>query len=294
VSIFDFHLIALQLGDEAQMLVRALEALREVDPGETAFLPEYLAWTPRGSGLAFARLIAFAQERDINIITTLNLGPELAEDLPGHDPLLRYNAVVVFTRHGVVHVPQAKISTQSFEMDARLDGAGIGVAPYDRINRVQLDVDEQLLDVRFLVSSDVVAFQRLPPSALRCDLLVVLGNFAYGAEHAASRLLGHALSHGVARTALHVNAFHVPEKPRQRPLANRVEEVLDATGRRSRPAAKWKSARSIRAAFHVYEDADVGDFTSMCKLPRRGRVAVPRSRWEASIRVGEYPVTVTL
>ena len=47
--IADFHLIALQLGSEEQMLERALRALDDVEPAETAFLPEYLAWTPRGS-----------------------------------------------------------------------------------------------------------------------------------------------------------------------------------------------------------------------------------------------------
>src|SRR6478735_3398999 len=32
-----FHLIALQLGDEPEMLDRAVEALEEVEPGETVF-----------------------------------------------------------------------------------------------------------------------------------------------------------------------------------------------------------------------------------------------------------------
>ena len=84
--IADFHLVALQLGSEEQMLERALSALDDVDAGETVFFPEYLAWTPRGSGRAFARLIALAQARNINIVTSLNVGPDLHEDLPGRDP----------------------------------------------------------------------------------------------------------------------------------------------------------------------------------------------------------------
>jgi hypothetical protein len=294
VSIFDFHLIALELGDEERRLERAIAQLGALGQGETAFLPEYLAWTPRGSGRAFARLIALAQERDINIVTSLNLGTDLIEDLPGRDPTQRYNAVVIFTRHGAVHAPQAKLSTQSFEMDQTLGGPGIGVAPYQRINRVRVDVDEQLLDVRFLVGSDVVSFQWLPPSALRCDLLVLLGNFAHGEERAAARLLGAALAHGVARTALHVNSFHVPKRPHQKALAIKVEEVLDATGAPRAPRARWKSARSIRSAFHVYEDREARDFVSLCNLPRRGRVAIPRSRWNGAASVGEYPITVVL
>jgi hypothetical protein len=289
----DFHLLSLQLGDEPEMLERALAALVAVEPGETAFLPESLAWTPSGAGRAFARLIAFAQERNINIVTTLNLGPDLLEDLPGRDPQARYNAVVVFTRHGAVHVPQAKIAPQSFETNAALDGPGIGVAPYGRLNRVTLDLDDDLVEARFVVSSDLMALQRWTPAALRCDLLVVLGHFPHGAEEKASRLLGRALAAGAAGTALQVNGFDVPARPRRQPLALAVEEVLDAT-RAARPRARWPSPRAIRAAFHVYDDRAARNFPSLCRLPRRGRIPVPRSRWAAPLALGQYPVTIVL
>jgi len=124
-------------------------------------------------------------------------------------------------------------------------------------------------------------------------LMVVLGNFAYGAERAASRLLGEALATGAARTTFHVNAFHVPRDPEQPALAFKVEEVLDAT-RRTKPIAAWPKPRAIRSAFHVYADEDARDFVTMCNLPRRGRIAVPRARWQTSLIAGEYPVTVSL
>jgi hypothetical protein len=291
--IADFHLIALQLGSEEQMLARALAALDAVEGGETAFLPEYLAWTSRGSGRAFARLIALAQARDINIITTLNLGSDLHEDLPGRDPNARYNALVVFTRHGVVHVPQAKVTPQSFEMDDAPDGPQIGVTPYDRINRVRLDWQDSLIDARFLICSDLAAFLSFSPAELACDLMVVVGNFAYGAERVASRLLGHALKAGATRAALHVNAFHVPGAPGRVALAQKAEEVLDAT-RRIKPRVKWPNPRALRNGFHVYEDARARDFVSMCNLPRHGRIAVPRSRWKPALELSEYPITVSL
>ena len=291
--IADFHLIALQLGNEEHMLERAVAALDEVDAGETAFLPEYLAWTPRGSGRAFARLVALAQARNINIVTTLNVGPDLHEDLPGRDPDARYNALVIFTRHGIVHVPQAKVTPQSFEMDVSDDGAGIGVAPYDRINRVRLDWQDALVEARFLVCSDVAAFLQFSPAELECDLLVVLGNFAYGAERATSRLLQRAIEAGVAMTTVHVNAFHTPSKPNQRALAVKVEEVLDATARAKVPAA-WPNQRAMRSGFHVYDDEDARDFVTMCNLPRGGRVAIPRSRWKPALTLGDYPVTISL
>jgi hypothetical protein len=288
----DFHLIAIQLGSEAQMLERAIHALDELGGGETAFLPEYLAWTPRGSGRAFARLIAYAQEHDINIITTLNLGRDLHEDLPGRDPEARYNALVIFTRHGVVHVPQAKVTPQAFEMDEE-SPAGIGVTPYERINRVRLDWQDSLIETRFIICSDLAAFVELSPEQLRCDLLVVLGNFAYGAEQVANRLLERALAAGVASTALHVNAFHVPLDAKQQPLAYKVEDVLDATERVA-PMAAWPNPRALRSGFHVYDDDAARDFAAVCNLPRGGRIAIPRSRWRPETTAGEYPVTVTL
>jgi len=202
--IADFHLISLQLGSEEQMLERALAALGDVDEGETAFLPEYLAWTPHGSGRAFARLIALAQARNINIVTSLNVAPDLHEDLPGRDPDARYNALVIFTRHGIVHVPQAKVTPQAFEMDEREDGPNIGVTAYDRINRVRLDWQDAIVEARFLICSDVAALLQFSPAELACDLLVVIGNFAYGAERAASRLLGQTIEAGAATTTFHI------------------------------------------------------------------------------------------
>src|SRR5204863_7364684 len=122
-------------------------------------------------------------------------------------------------------------------------GTGIGVAGYDRINRVRLDWQDALIEARFVICSDLALFVQLSPADLECDLLVVLGNFAYGAERAASRLLGHAIAAGAARTTLHVNAFHLPRDPKQPALAFKVEEVLDAT-KRVKPPAKWPNPRS--------------------------------------------------
>lgn len=291
--IADFHLIALQHGDEPMVLERALRALDEVGPGETAFLPESLAWTPAGSGRAFAHLVAFAQAKNINILTTLNLAPDLHEDLPGRDPDARYNALVIFTRHGLVHVPQATLSPHAFEMDASPDGPGIGVRPYERTNRLWIDWQERLIEARFLICSDLQVFVTLSPAALECDLLVVLGRFAYGAERAAGRLISRALDAGLARTTLYVNALQLPTDPVQPPLSRPVEQVLDATSR-VRAASAWASPRSIRNAFYVYEDGEARDFEAVCRLPRGGRIAVPRSRWKAPIQCGEYPVTVVL
>jgi hypothetical protein len=289
-----FNLLSLQMGEEEEVLERALEALETVMPGDTAFFPESVAWTASGSGRAFATLLSEAQKREASVVTTLNLSGDLVEDLPGAVPGERYNALVIFTRHGVVHVPQAKLTPQAFEMDLSLDGPGIAVSPYTRLNRMRLDWDDRVLAARFVVGSDLWMLSQFTPAELRCDLIVVLGNFAAGAERQASRVIGEALAAGVARTALFVNAFHVPGKPRRQPLALRVEEVLDST-RRGKPAVKWPRPLALKRAFHVYHDQAAEDFTALARMPaRKGRIAVARSVTAVTASLAEYPVTIVL
>jgi hypothetical protein len=287
-----FHLIGLELGSEEQLLERALAAVDELEPGETAFLPEALAWTFGGAARAFVELVGAAQRRGVNVVTSLNLPGELAPDLPGADPVERHHAIVVFTRHGVVHAPQAKLAPQSFESDARLEGLALAETPYDRWNLVTLDLDEQLVSARFLTCADLFVLSRFTPAEIACDLLVVLGNFPFGAERAARRMLGQALACGAARTALLVNGFHAPELGRS-PLALRCEEVLDSTREEDTAEAAWSSPRALRSALWVYPD-DLGtDYPALALAPsRRGRIPVPRSRYEAPVSLGSYPVTI--
>jgi hypothetical protein len=287
-----FHLLGLERGDEVELLDRAVEAVDDVEPGESVFLPEYLAWTAEGSGRAFARLAALARERNLNLITTLNLAGDLVEDLPGQEPNHRYNAVVLFTRHGVAHVPQAKTAPQSYERIREPDGPGIGVDPYPRLNRVTLDLDDQLVHARFLVSSDLRLLYRLSPRELACDLLVVLGGFVNGADKHALRLISRALQAGVASTAIFVNGFE--RGPGRAPLAVQVEEVLDAV-RPRRPKPHWASLRAIHGAFHLYNDGAARDFAALRRLRgREGKIPLPRSAWELPVETGSYPVTVVL
>jgi len=289
-----FHLLPLQLGDEEEVLDRALDALEPVQPGEVAFLPEAVAWTASGSGRAFATLLALAQERDASIITSMNLGGDLIEDLPGALDGERYGALVVFTRHGAVHVPQAKLTPQAFELDQALDGPGIAIAPYARLNRVRLDWDDQVLSARFLLCSDLWLLTRFSPAALRCDLLVVLANLPTGAEQQASRLIGRALEAGVARTGFLVNAYHQPGRPGRRPLAERAEEVLDAV-KRKKPGARWEQPQALRRAFHLYDPPGAPDFAALSReAARKGRIPLLRPLSAAPAELGDYPITIVL
>jgi hypothetical protein len=94
-------------------------------------------------------------------------------------------------------------------------------------------------------------------------------------------------------TGITAPAFHIPSASGRQPLAYKVEDVLDAS-ERVPPMAAWPNPRSLRSGFYVYEDEAASDFVSVCNLPRRGRIAVARSRWRVETVAGEYPVTVTL
>ena len=112
-------------------------------------------------------------------------------------------------------------------------------------------------------------------------------------EEHASALIGRALAAGVAETAIHINAYHNPRRSGRLPLALKVEEVLDATGR-VRRLKKWRSRKALESAFHVYRDASVHDFLEMAASSPHGRIAIPRSRWRARVTASDYPITIVL
>ncbi len=282
-----FRPISLQLGDEQELLERSAERLHGLSVGEVAVLPEYLAWTADRSEIALANLLGIAKAHHINVIATLNLRPELTEDLPGRDEQAHYNALVVVTRHGDIHVPQAKVTPQAFEMATGLQGPGIGVSPYRRINRVRFDIGTEVIEVRFFICSDLWALTRMTQQSVS-DLWIVPGNFAFGAERYATRLLAMARGRGWTKASLMANAYHQPKRADHRPLAVAIEELVEGEGEPG-------SEEMLRDAFRVYADEQADSFVSMVNLKEReGRIAVPRSLAEAPIAEGEYPVTIVL
>jgi hypothetical protein len=285
--------IALELGDEEALLERAIDRLHGLEAGDVAVLPELVARSPERSEVAFAALHEVARAHGLGVVATLNLGPELLEDLPGRVNGARHHAVAIFTRHGAVHVPQAKVTPQSFERAEGPLGSGMGVQPYARVNRVRLDVGEALIEVRFLVSSDLWAFARLPAPALRADLLVVPGGFARGAESHAARLLERARAAGIAQATLLVNGDLAAGDSAREPLAVAAADLDEGEGAPS--PGEWPAPDALADAFRTYPDERVADFAQMAAWPERdGRIALPRSLADAALVPGEYPVTIVL
>ena len=290
--------VAVELGDEATTLDRAHALLEDVAPGTACVLPEFIAWTAEGSARAYIELSSVARAHDVTIITTLTLGPDLTEDLPGRDEETMYGALVVFTRHGDVHVPQAKLTPQAFERSEALGGENIGVGAYDRSNLVRIDTGERLLDVRFIVGSDLWLLTRVAPSELACDLLIVPAHFAIGAEGEARAALSSALEASVARAAIFVNAFDAPPPPdeesHREPLAIKVAELL-AADKKKKPVARWPRPRALADHFRLLDDDQMTSFAAMSGSPlREGRIVVPRALAEAPFSTARYPVTITL
>lgn len=293
-----FHLIALPIGSEEAVLAAAEAAILEVDPGETVFFSEALAWTASGSGIAYMRMVKQARTRDVNLVATLNMGGELAEDLPGRKEGCRYHAVVVFTRHGHVHVPQAKVFPLAAEMRAGATEEALPVAAYTRSNLVRLDMDEQVIEVRFLVGADLAFLADHPPTELACDVLIVQSRVPPRAEEKLRASLEDARSAGVASTTLEINGHG--NDGRGEPISVKVEEAADA-GKAMKPKTRWPSTTRLPRRFYRYTPRRRGDIEAVTELerlardPKRdGRIPLLRPLRAPKIELGIYPVIIVL
>ncbi len=267
------------------MLARALEALEEVDAGESAFVSGPLATSPDGAAEVFVTLVTYARAHHINIITSLHLGGESIADLPGHDDNTRYHALCIFTRYGAVHVPQAEVLPQSFLLNADEP-----IGAYDRLNRVTLDLDGELVPTLFFLGADPALLSRFMPSDLASQLLVAVGAFVAGGESKATRLMKLALDAGVGQTSLVASSFLGSNMATA--LEHQHEQVLQ--GAVEKPLEAWPQPRALRLAVHIYDDADALTAEALLELPHHGRVTVARSRWDAPVAANRYPVTVVL
>ncbi|MDI3298211.1 MAG: hypothetical protein QJR08_03475 [Bacillota bacterium] len=294
--------LAYRMGAEPEVLRQVLARLEALDapPGACVVLPEYLAYTRDASRRALEALREAAPRLGLNLVTTLNLVPgEAGGRLPGAEAGAAYNTLVVVTRHGELHTPQAKVTVQSFEQrryDPRF--AEIGVRPFRRLHRVRLRVTEEgeSFTVLFLVCSDValplVAVEEV--EALRARTVVVPGNFGRGAERAAREVL-QAFLGSLWQESILVNAYQ-EEQPGRPPVARRVEEVRVADGLPAPLPGPFARLRLFRRNAVIYPDEAAPNFVRMAELTDRdgGRFSIPMSVLDLEPAVEEYPWTITL
>jgi len=292
-----FHLIALPTRNEEQTLQAALDALTDVEPGEAVFYSEALAWTAQGSGTAFMRFVKTARQKNVNLIATLNVGGELTEDLPGRAPGHRYHALVIFTRHGHVHVPQAKCFPDAFErVGVPGDEAG-PVSAYTRSNLVRLDMDEQLIEVRFLLGADLALVTDRPPGAWACDVLFSLAHMPIGADEAMRETLADARKAGLCSTTVQING--TLSRNAREAICKKVEEAKD-NGRSVAARPRWPSAARMQKRFYRYgaRRKDGEPWQAIDKLdrdPKRGgRIPLCRAPRAPKVTAGVYPIIVAL
>lgn len=293
-----FHLTALPFGNEERTLAAALLALHEVDPGETIFFSEAVAWSAEGSGVAYANLVRAARKHDVNIIATLNLGGELTEDLPGKKPDCRHHALVVFTRHSHVHVPQAKILPDAFEQRPGLEQEALPVVGYPRSNLVRFDIDEQIVEMRFFIGSDIAVITDHTPRALSCDVLVAPARLPQGAEDKLRLSLTDAREAGVASTALVINGF--ASGPKSEPICVKLEDAAD-NGKAVTAKARWGSPAKLQRRLYRYTAGRRGHRSELDELERvakdekrKGRIPVTRALRAAKVALGIYPVLIAM
>jgi hypothetical protein len=293
-----FHLTALPFGNEEQTLAAAKQALEEVDPGETIFFSEAVAWTASASGVAYASLVRAARKHDVNIIATLNLGPELIEDLPGRQPEHRYHALVVFTRHSHVHVPQAKILPDAFEQRPGLEQEALPVTGYTRSNLVRFDIDEQIVEMRFFIGADLAVITDHPPRAFACDVLVAPARLPNGAEDKLRLSLVDAREAGVASTALIINGHAADNK--NRPVCVRLEDAAD-NGKAVTPKARWGAPTKLQRRLYRYTQKRRGPRTELEELERlasdekrKDRIPVFRAPRAPKVELGLYPILIAM
>ena len=269
---------------------------RTAKKGETILLPEFAAYTHRGSQKAYKELRRVASTEGVTLITTLNLP---SADLPNADPKVNYNCLFIFSRNGHVYSPQAKITPQSFEM-RHLDKKypKINVTPYDFLNRVILQQNGKEYSSFFLICSDLYVLQLFNYHQLKSDVILCPANFGNGAEHSACGVIDYAVKANLFKQGFLCNTYQEAHNGRV-PLTIAVEKSFK-TAKTKLPYRKREMVRMVRKASAIYPDnleGQYSNFNAMLPLTQNGTFTVPKSRSLANglkVKFGNYEKVVRL
>lgn len=278
---------------EETQLNEILDQIGSATPGETLLFPEFGAYTKEGSGSAFRILSQKAFEKKITIITTLN-HPGL--DLPDADLKTNYNVLHIFSRTGKIHSPQAKITTQSFEMN-HLDNHSpkINVSPYSRLNKVTLRQNGKTYRVYFFICSDLYVLQLFDANSLKSDAILCPANFGNGAEDSAANLIHYTVETRIFKQGFLCNTYQKAKKGLI-PLTNKVLQSFYESPK-SAPCKNIELIQRVTASSAIYPDAQYWNFQSMLSLTQKGTFTVPRSRSKETglkVNLGEYKTVVEI
>jgi len=281
------------MAPEEDQLYEISDKIKSSHKGDILIFPEYAAYTLEGSQKAFAELSKMSSDNGLTIVTTLNLP---GYDLPFADPKKNYNALFIFSRHGEVYCPQAKITPQSFEM-RHLDKSfpKMNVAPYSRLNQVTLQRNDEKLSAFFFICSDLYVLPMFDFRKLASDIICCPANFGNGAESAAGRVIEYSVQSGLFKQGFYCNTYQ-NAKPYLIPLTVGFEQAYE-TGTAGKSYDKEEMKQQVRKASVVYPDDEYCNFKSMLKLTRQGTFTVPKSRSLENgleVTIGRYETVVEL
>ena len=259
--------------------------------------PEYAAYTVEGSILAYCILADEAVKRNVTVMTTLNLRNH---NLPNTSPNCNYNTLFIFSRHGEVYAPQAKITPQSFEMQSR-HPPYINVLPYNYLNRVELEQNGKIFTALFLICSDLYALRLFGPNELKSDAIICPANFGNGAEGSATEVITYAVQSEIFRRGFLCNTYQdISEQDAREgkiPLTIAVKEEFK---RIEGASLSWQNiGEAVDSCSAIYHEKDYRDFPEMIELTQKRRAfAVPRSRSlenkDFKVELGKYESVVRL
>ncbi len=281
------------MAPEEDQLNEISDKIKSSHKGEILIFPEYAAYTLEGSQKALAELSKMASDHGLSIITTLNLP---SHDLPFADPKENYNALFIFSRHGGIYSPQAKITPQSFEM-RHLDESfpKMNVASYSYLNKVTLRVNGESFTAFFFICSDLYVLPMFDFRELESDIICCPANFGNGAESAAGRVIEYSVQSGLFKRGFYCNTYQ-NAKPGLIPLTVGAEKTYE-TGAASKSYDREEMKQRVRKASAVYPDDKYCNFKSMLKLTRQGTFTVPKSRSLENgleVHLGHYETVVEL
>lgn len=292
-----WYILSYPMGSEASVLEESLKEIEQLPEGGIAVLPEYIAYTVENSMTALEAIKEVCVRKKVSVITTLNIIPT---DLPHAISSMNYNTLVIVTKEGEVHTPQAKVTPQSFERvqyDPKFPAMNVG--DYDYFNRVQLEIDGKIESAFFIICSDVYGLMAgvEDVSQLKADYCIVPGNFGNGAEQAVYRTLGRFREAGIFKKTIFSNPYQVLRKPTQTPLVQKAtafEQRADHDPLVS--ISDWERIQLMKNNVAIYPDEQVPSFVHMASLTMmdEGRMTIGMSRMPITIKVGTYDKIIKL
>ncbi|OEH91775.1 hypothetical protein [Bacillus solimangrovi] len=291
-----WYVLSYPMGSEESVLEYCINKLEQLPQESIAVLPEYIAYTVENGNKALEQLKVTAISKKISIMTTINMIPI---DLPYMENNRNYNTLIIITKEGKIHTPQAKITPQSFERvqyDEKFPK--MNVADYHYLNKVELHINNEVKTAIFIICSDVYTLMAGVEKVkdLHADFCIVPGNFGIGAEAAVRRVLTRFRDAGIFKTTIFSNPFQQLKKSSHKPLVQEACDFITSSNQNSLQLSDWERIELLKRNVCIYPDQQVPSFIHMASLTKmgQGRMTVSMSRLDVDVHINQYEKKVIL